>query len=96
MKWFNRNVPRKEKMASSPYHVLVSFDFALRSSLSTIRPLSAVFRIETMNKKRQLTELTLWLVALVVAIVLTGFGESKDAPARSSSASPSVQDSLLR
>lgn len=49
-----------------------------------------------MNNKRQLTELTLWLVALVVAIVLTGSSDSKENSARSASPSPSVQHSLLR
>lgn len=49
-----------------------------------------------MNNKRQLTELTLWLVALVVAIVLTGSSDNKETSVRSTSSSPSVQDSLFR
>ena len=52
--------------------------------------------IETMTKKRQLTELTLWLAAILAAVVLTGFDGWQKSHSGQSSTAPSAQATLLR
>lgn len=49
-----------------------------------------------MNKKRQLTELTLWLAALLAAVVLTGSDGWQKSHSRSAQSGPSAQSTLLR
>jgi hypothetical protein len=52
--------------------------------------------IETMTNKRQLTELTLWLAAILAAVVLTGFDGWQKSHSGQSSTAPSAQATLLR
>ncbi len=49
-----------------------------------------------MNKKRQLTELTLWLAALVAAVMMTGSDGWQKSHARHDLGRPSAQAALLR
>ncbi len=49
-----------------------------------------------MNKKRQLAELTLWLAALIAAVLLTGSDGWQKSPARWGQSGPGVQSTLLR
>jgi hypothetical protein len=49
-----------------------------------------------MKKKRLLTELALWLAALVVAVVLTGFDGWRQGPSRLAPAASSAPAAVLR
>jgi hypothetical protein len=61
-----------------------------------MRPVTRACDHAHMNKKRLLTELALWLAALVAAVVLTGFDGWRQGPSRLTPSASAAPAAILR